>query len=176
MKRKISISKHSAASEKQQPDFGDENASRTEPFLVPENYFDELPQRIMERISSDTQTKLENPLPSALLRRVWMTLAAAAAIAVVFMMVRPENTDPAKKSPIVNLTPAVVIPDVYDQTYADEALLLEENEITDKDITSIDYETIGIALTGSDTTSVTTEEIIQYLLDDNCDTDLLAGL
>ena len=176
MKRIRQTSNQNLISEKQHPDLQDETSFRTDPFLIPGNYFDDLPQRIMERVSADSQHKLENPQPSTLLRRVWLSAAAVAAIAVVFMMIKPSTTDPVRNSPVTNNIIAPGISDEYDQTYSDEALLLEENEITDKDVASIDYKSMGIALNNTDTTSITTEEIIQYLLDENCDTELIAGL
>ena len=173
MKRIRHISKQSNPAEKRRSDFRDKIASRAESFLVPGNYFDELPQRIMDRISADAQKKQENPQPLHLLRRVWIATAAVAAIAVIFMMTQ---IVPTANSPILNSNKAANLSADYDQTYADEAMLLEENEITDKDVSAIDFETIGIALSSSDTTSVTTEEIIKYLLDENYDSGLLAEL
>ena len=159
-----------------QPGFQDVNAPRIDHFLTPKNYFDELPQRILDRIATDAQKQHENPQPSLLPRNVWMTFAAAAVIAVIFMMIKPANVVPTTNSPIANSTGAESLSVDYDQTFADEALLLEENEITDKDISAINFKAMGIALNSSDTTSLTTNEIIKYLLDENCDTDLLAEL
>lgn len=176
MKRIRSDRNHSNTAEKLRFDLNDESTQPTDPFQVPEDYFDELPARIMDRITVDSQQKLENPQASPLLRKIWLATAAIAAIAVFFMMIKPANEIPATKSPSVNSSIAASITADYDQTYADEALLLEENEITEKDVASIDYKTMGIALSNSDTTSVSTDEIILYLLDENCDTDLLAGL
>lgn len=176
MKRTRHISNESGSSEMCQPGLHDETTPRIDPFLTPEDYFDELPQRIMERIAADAQKQHENPQPSLLPRKVWMTVAAAAAIAFIFMMIKPANIVPIANSPFVNSTAAASISADYDQTFADEALLLEENEITDEDISAINFKAMGIALNCSDTTTVTTNEIIKYLLDENCDTDLLAQL
>ena len=176
MNRIRHISTPSNSAEKCQDDLLDENVPRTNPFLVPENYFDELPLRIMDRIPANTQKQHADPKPSSLLRRAWLATAAIAAIAVIFLVIRPADVVPPTNSPILNSIDAASFADEYDQTFADEALLLEENEITDNDVSKIDFKTMGIALNSSDTTSVTTEEIIQYLLDENNDTDLLAGL
>ncbi|HEX7410839.1 MAG TPA: hypothetical protein VF298_01740 [Bacteroidales bacterium] len=176
MKRIRHISNQSNPAVNHRFNLHDENVPRTDPFQVPENYFDELPQKIMDWIAADTQKKQENPQPSPILRRVWMSAAAVAAIAVFFMIIKPANIVTISKSPIAKSTKTASLSDEYDQTYADEALLLEENGITDKDVSTIDFNTMGIALSSNDTTSATTEEIIQYLLDENDDTDLLAGL
>lgn len=176
MKRIRHISNQSDSAEKRLPDFQDENVPRSDPFPAPENYFDELPQRIMDRISADVQKQHENPRQAPLLRRLWMAAAAIAAIAVIFMILKPANIVPTTNSPIVNSTGTESLSVDYNQTYTDEALLLEENEITDKDISAINLKTMDISLNSSDTTSVAASEIIKYLLDENYDTDLLAEL
>jgi hypothetical protein len=175
MKRFRPISNQSGSAERRQPDFQHEHKPGTDPFLTPDDYFDELPERVMDRIAADNQRKQENPGPSPILRRVWLIAAAAATIAVIFMMINPGHIGSPVRTPAPVAT-AANLSDEYDQTYADEALLLEENAITDKDISSLDYKNIGMALISSDTTSVTREEIIQYLLDDDYDNDLIAAL
>lgn len=175
MSRNRPISKLSDAAKKRLPDFEDENASRTDPFLAPEEYFDELPQRVMDRITADSQEKQENPQPSPLLRKVWMSAALVAAIAVIFMMVKPSPMVPTAKSPATSQTASNLSAE-YDQTYADEALMIALNAVTDKDIATINYDNFGYDLSGSDTTAITQDEIIQYLLEENDGGELIAAL
>lgn len=176
MKRNRPISNKSAPVEEHRFELHPENAKRTDPFQAPADYFDELPQRIMDRLALESQKQHENPQPSPFLRRVWIASAAATAIVVFFMIIRPAQTDINTNLPEANVTISAGSSAEYDQTYADEALLLEENEITDKDVAGIDFEIMGVALSSTDTTSITPEEIIKYLLDENYDTDLLAEL
>jgi hypothetical protein len=176
MKRIRSNRNLSSPAEKRRFDVNDENPHRTDPFVVPKDYFNELPQRIMARIEDDSQSEPDNQQASPLLRRVWLAAAAAAAIALIFIMLKPSTEVPGIKAPIVNSTEAAILSADYDQTYADEAFLLDENKITDKEVSTLDIESLGTALFSSDTTAVASEEIIQYLLDENYDTDLLAEL
>ncbi len=175
MKRNRPVPKQSEATEKRLPDFEDENASRTDPFRAPADYFDELPQRIMDRITTDSQEKLENPQPSPLLRKVWMSAALIAAIAVIFMMVKPSFMLPAVKSAATNPIASNLSAE-YDQTYADEALMIDMNAVTDKDISSIGSDNLAPDLAGSDTTAITQDDVIQYLLDENDGDELIAAL
>ncbi|MEI6750402.1 MAG: hypothetical protein WCM93_14695, partial [Bacteroidota bacterium] len=64
----------------------------------------------------------------------------------------------------------------YDPTYADEALLIQEASVTENDEAQIDFKSMSNALNSTDTNGITTEEKIQYLLDENYDTDLITEL
>jgi hypothetical protein len=144
------------------------------PFIVPAHYFDELPQRVLDKISKEQKEQKVGSKMIIFLRRTWIPMTLAASIALFLFLRQPHtsvnnsiNSDSLALSSQSN---------EYDPTYADEALLIEELAITDNDETQIDFMSMSTALNSSDTTGITIDDKIQYLLDENYDTDLITEL
>jgi hypothetical protein len=148
--------------------------SGPDPFLIPQNYFDDLPQRVMDKVLVNKGQLQMIPYTYFLLKRLWMPLAIAAAFSL-FLIVRQPSTQLNRVTKTDTITPTIHSSE-YDPTYADEALLLEESAITENDEAQINYASMTNALYSPDTSTITIDEKIQYLLDENYDIDLLTEL
>lgn len=171
MKRNQNIKVKPGADKQNPKETGDRLTSATEPFLVPEGYFDELPKRVLDKISEDQKTL---PKSINLLKQAWIPLALAASVALFILIKQPSTLQ--NNSGLSDTIAVTSHSDDYDPTYAEEALMIEESSITENDEAQIDFNSMSIALNNSDTTDITTDEMIQYLLDENYDIDLITDL
>ena len=174
MKKNQNSRKHPDQVKQPAQEASNEIARQSEPFIVPDGYFDELPQRVMARIDLKQREIEVNPKYSILLRRTWIPLAVAASVALFFFIRQPSNL--AIKTDASDSIAATYHSIEYDPTYADEALLIQEASVTENDEAQIDFKSMSNALNSTDTNGITTEEKIQYLLDENYDTDLITEL
>ena len=152
----------------------DELKSTQDPFIVPDFYFSELPQQIMDRINGEKKDQKVNLKSLILLKQTLITLAMAATVAI-FIFLRLPSTH-VNNAVVQNSAVATTHSNEYDPTYAEEALLIEESAITEQDEAHINIKSMSVALNKSDTTNITTGEKIQYLLNENYDTGIITDL
>jgi hypothetical protein len=148
--------------------------SESDPFIIPDGYFDELPQRVMDKITLKQKEQQANINPGILLRRIWVPISLAATIAL-FLILRQPYTQNNNSTVSDSIVLTYQSPE-YDPTYADEALMIEESSITENDEAQIDLMSMSTDLNSYDTTEISTDEMIQFLIDENYDTDLITEL
>jgi len=153
---------------------GGEIISESDPFIIPSGYFDELPQRVKDKITLKQKEQQANTKPAILLRRIWVPLSLAATIAL-FLFLKQPSTQMINSKDSDSIAVTYQSSD-YDPTYAEEALMIEESAITENDEAQIDLMSMSTALNSTDTTEISTDEMIQYLIDENYDTDLITDL
>jgi hypothetical protein len=152
----------------------DEISSGQDPFNAPDHYFDELPRRVMDKIAAGKKAKIFSTKTIVLSKHAWIPLVLAASVALFILIWKPlsDNNNTSAVYPSIAATSS----NEYDPTYADEVLLIEESAITERDEAKIDLKSMSIALNNTDTTSITTEDKIQYLLNENYDTEIITNL
>jgi hypothetical protein len=146
----------------------------SDPFIIPEGYFYALPQRVMNKILNENMKIKVQSKTLNLLRQAWIPLALASSVALFLFLRHPYTL--VNKANVSDSLAVSIHSNEYDPTYADEALFIEEAVITDNDEAQIDFRSMSNALNSSDTIEISADEKIQYLLEENYDTDLVSEL
>jgi hypothetical protein len=148
--------------------------SQQDPFIVPEGYFDELPSRVMNKIERQKSRPKAMLTFTGIIRNAWVPAALVTIAALIFFYEQPPQKN-KNSTPLNSLVTSAPMNE-YDPEYAEEALLIEEAGITEKDENQIDMNSMCVSLLKSDTASISNEEKIQFLLDENYDTEIIADL
>jgi hypothetical protein len=141
-------------------------------FKVPDGYFDNLPGRIEERIHEEEITKKTRSNPRTL--TVLIPLLAAAALVVAYFLIIP-FADRDKKN-IVQIVDSLNPNNAFDASYTGD-LLIYDYQLTDNLLTQLPADTeIDFITLDSDEEAISDEAIVEYLNDQDLDTELLAEL
>lgn len=151
-----------------------EKSLEQDPFIAPEFYFDDLPGRVMEKIESEEKGKIVFPAKLFLIRHTWIPLALAASVSLFLFLKQPSLQ--INKKTDVNSSVTSTQSSEYDPSYAEEVLLIEDNAISEMDESQVDFKSMSQALNLSDTAAITTDEKIQYLINENYDTEIITDL
>jgi|WetSurMetagenome_2_1015567.scaffolds.fasta_scaffold649898_2 hypothetical protein len=174
MIRKNNSKKKDSQAENHSSTVSNEMSSGQDPFTAPDHYFDELPGRVMDKITSEKKAQMFSPKTIFLLKRAWIPLVLAASLALLIFIWKPSSDK--NNNTTVNPSIATISSNEYDPSYAEEVLMIEESAITEKDESQIDLNSISLALNNTDTASITTDDKIQYLLNENYDTEIITNL
>lgn len=166
------------STEDQLPDWMKASRSAESGFKVPVNYFEELPGRIEQTIrKEETGPQLNNAGSSTTRRiiiyRIAPLLAAASVIIALFFLFpvsKTSNVASNNTNDSLNLTAS------YDASYATEAIQDEYvlmNEMLDDPDAQLNVETSSDFYESNE---ISDEDITDYLMDQDIDTDLLAEL
>lgn len=158
-------------------DWMKESGSEQGGFKAPDNYFGELPGRIEQAIRNQEKgQKLKNTGSSTsriVMYRVVPILAAASVIiALFFLFPVGKTTVLTSGSPYDSLNPNAS----YDASYATEAIqddYVEMNEMLNAPDAQFDIEMTSEFYESNE---ITDQDISDYLMDQDLDTDLLAEL
>ena len=151
-------------------------SGKEESFRVPEGYFDTLPGRISDAIhrSDQTGTKSSQTLLPTIQRNVWMPLLAAASLVIAFILFSPFEGEKDAGNGMASDTLSRAA--TYDASYASD-LLTDDISASERmletmpDDAEISFE---YAYPAGDT--LVEEAILEYLKNQELDTDLLAQL
>ncbi len=146
------------------------------PFKVPENYFEELPQRIQERVSMSTRTDTKKTPVVKLLLYSAATAAAIGAVMLVFWITRPPSNEKkliSHESTIDADQITAYLEDEVDENTlievcSDRAAIFSPEEIPDISLPAYENETPQNpepAITFD--TSINKNDIIDYLISEN---------
>jgi hypothetical protein len=142
-------------------------------FNVPEGYFDDLSKKMQEKIASGNQSKTVR-LHSYFSTRNIAIAASVAALIIAGLLIIPaiqNNSNSGKGLSNANQTEIPAENLMYDESVAMQ---------NDADYQQIDLneemEIIPVAEHFATDTTITDEDIIQYLSNEDLDTDLLAEL
>jgi hypothetical protein len=144
-------------------------------FKVPEGYFEELPGQIQSLINTpSSDPSFAHSSGHDLFGSVWIRIATAAVIIIALFLSIPLNK--SGKDISSNTADTSNISAAYDASYANDAthsdyvsairLMEDPSEKIDESVSSITISDDGI----------TDEDIIEYLKEQELDTDVLAQL
>lgn len=142
-------------------------------FKVPEGYFDDLSQKMQEKIASGYQAKTVRQRSYFSTRNIAIATSVAALIIAGLFIIPAMQKNNKAKSGLSNANQTEIPAEslMYDESVAMQ---------NDADYQQIDLneemEIIPVAEHFAADTTITNEDIIQYLSGEDLDTDLLAEL
>ena len=174
MKRNQFYKKHQIETEHSADSAGNNKSFVADPFIIPDGYFDGLPNKVIERIVRKEKSPDLLTTTLSIINNALIPLALAASVAFLVLLRQPFTPDRNKttsNSPVVSTHSTD-----YDPVYSDEVLLIEEAKITNEEESQIDLKLMSNSLFKSDTTAISADEKIQFLLNENYDTEIIADL
>lgn len=115
------------------PNFNLEDQPRKNAFSVPENYFDKLPNRVMQRVSAKSEN-LERGMLSTF-RLALTGSGIAVAFAAIFML--NSNPELTTKNPVTDPFASLTTPEI--QTYLLASGQVEQTDLALLDATEKDF-------------------------------------
>lgn len=130
--------------------------SKKNPFKVPEGYFENFTERVMQQIENETHLT-----PKISMWKTWRSSVAIAASIIVISIFSIGIYQFTKNPKTIN-TSIAAIPVAADTAADEELSFVDENHIVD------------VIITNTPEIKVEGDDIIEYLVDDDVDVNLIA--
>ena len=147
------------------------NLKKSFPFSVPENYFEELPSKISSRITEKSESSILSNLLTYLKKPVYAVSTSLALITIVISSVlyfQEKNSGDLLSDEITLEEILKEYPYFYENIY--------ESDIINLLLADTDEEFLNLYLDNEEMESIPDEDIIDYLLDENDNSDLIYNL
>jgi len=145
-------------------------------FKVPEGYFDTLPSRIQDEISAQAQKKLHFPRLWGLFttRRAWIPLLAVTTMLVAIFLFIPGRKN--SQNTLAEIHDTLNLKVAYDASYAGDANFEEYVKVNDLLEKPGVKNPDSVSLFKTSYTGISDDDIIDYLKDQELDSEVLAQL
>jgi hypothetical protein len=152
------------------------DARSLNPFMVPAGYFDELPGRILDKIAVDKRRPAGSWKGASIFvfRNAWISYLAAATIIIALILIIPWQRSSNKV--LTEIHDTLNLNTDYDASYANDAALADYKVIEEYlgNPSNSNYKTLNFNI--MDLEEIPDEAIIEYLNEQELDTELLAEL
>lgn len=141
------------------------------PFSVPDNYFDELPSKISNRITEKSESSVLSNFLTYLRKPVYAVSTGLAAIVIIISIVflsQDRNSAIIFSDEITLEEILTEYPYFYENVY--------ESDIINLLLADTDEDFLNLYLDNEEMESIPDEDIIDYLLDENENSDLIYNL
>ncbi|HPT14140.1 MAG TPA: hypothetical protein PK796_05075 [Bacteroidales bacterium] len=147
-----------------------------EGFKAPDGYFDSLSERLREQIANSENELAQRwyTLNRQTLKPVMIPLAIVAAMLIAVFLFLPEKKSDQQATNTDTLPPASIYD--YDESYAREAIALEDASLSDAVENTDDDLGYILSMSAANDTTLSETDIIDYLNDQEIDPELLAEL
>jgi hypothetical protein len=152
---------------------------KSNPFGVPQSYFQKLDQQVSEKLETKTETQILNLKPSntrEIIRYLGISVAVAAALFLVFNLIdivfngsnsTPKVASTLQKETKTNAQTVLPVEDVVEQTQIEAVVSFDEEDIAEAVADNFDLS--DLASIGASEEEPSSDEIIDYLVETDID-------
>jgi hypothetical protein len=130
---------------------------KTNPFQVPDNYFEQLEQEVMMKVKQEQQEQKQKHLRH---RRIYTIISAAAAVVALLVMINHWFVMPENKPQDTQLAESASTTNVLLASSSDNGVLSTGEAVPDVEIEEVDFDNIDY-------------QILDYYSDEMSELDLL---